>query len=124
VKNGGERVPLKFHIRNLLALEPSALEACILWRRSGLNLDRPLQCGPVLGQSSADREFPNIPLTIERFCVLVLESSISAMVSISLLHALTSNISRGVLRGSHSKKNATEQAGAFWRYAGVLLQKF
>src|SRR5690242_16592073 len=27
-------------------LEPSVLEACILWRRSGLNLDRPLHPVP------------------------------------------------------------------------------
>src|SRR5215213_7010847 len=44
---GPEHAPLKFHTRQSFRafwpLEPSVLEACILWRRSGLNLDRPLQ---------------------------------------------------------------------------------
>src|SRR3954469_18150787 len=44
--NALECVPLKSHtrqaFRTIRPLEPSVLEACILWRRSGLNLDRPL----------------------------------------------------------------------------------
>src|SRR3954471_4165467 len=43
---GPERAPLKSHTRQVFRafwpLERSVLEACILWRRSGLNLDRPL----------------------------------------------------------------------------------
>jgi hypothetical protein len=42
---GPGRVPLKFHIiqviRTFRPSEPSVLEACILWRRSGLKLNRP-----------------------------------------------------------------------------------
>src|SRR5215213_4727623 len=43
---GPERVPLKSYtrqaFRTVWPLGSSVLEACILWRRSGLNLDRPL----------------------------------------------------------------------------------
>src|SRR5215213_7919575 len=48
---GPECVSLKSHtrqaFRTIRPLEPSVLEACILWRRSGLNLDRPLHSSGV-----------------------------------------------------------------------------
>src|ERR1051325_8325618 len=43
---GSECPPLKSYtrqaFRTIRPLKPSVLQACILWRRSGLNLDRPL----------------------------------------------------------------------------------
>src|SRR3954471_17005253 len=54
---GPERTPLKSHTRQSFRafwpLELSVLKACILWRRSGLNLDRPLHSEPRTSSQAA-----------------------------------------------------------------------